>query len=153
MKPDKQISFSAMPKGMADEIKKMTFQLGHGCECGEKLTQANIKTKTKCESKEALENHIIYPTFSLLDDIQQLTQHWVLLVEINAVHSDQSDFPDFITGFTATSEFGIVAVNQLYFFEEECLFDWEELKEGYTLAILYAQKNKKDGEPYFSKKS
>ena len=137
--------FSMMPKGIAEDVKKLIFQMGHGCECGEKLTEENIKTKTKCESKEALENHIIYPTFSLLEKIQQFTQHWVLFVEINSIKSDDADFAEYVTGFSATSEFGIVKVNNIHFFEGECSFNWEDLKEGYTLAILYAQKNKKNG--------
>lgn len=68
-----------------------SFKEGYTCECGETIDERNVKTKTRCTSKEALENHVIFPTFSLLDKVQTLVQHWVLFVEIETIQNDKSE--------------------------------------------------------------
>ena len=141
------------PKVHADKIKLDHFKNGATCECGEELNEDNATTKTKCVSREALENHIIFPTYSLLDNIEDFTQHWVLLVEIFTMHNFKNDpikahYRDpnncviYVSTFSALYELVLVSLQHIHLFNGENTFDCSELKTGHTMALLYAKRYK-----------
>lgn len=120
-------------------LKMGHFKKGYACDCGEELSESNIHSKTTCESNEALSNHIVFPTKSLLPDVRQNidgSSHWALLIEIFKVNRSTLG-PIAISGFTQLEEYTIVDMQALR--NLGGVFEWAGLKEGHTLAILYAQ--------------
>lgn len=138
-----------MNDSMVFEFKKTQFERGYLCECGEEISSENFHKKTTCTSNEALTNHIIFPTLSLLktfarpSPLQKVPRNWALLVQLHHVKKRVG----IVTGFTHLQEYIMVNLQHVK-------NDLSDLKTGYTLAILNPEVgNDQEGGYIFSKLS
>ena len=132
------------------------------CECGydpfSAYTLAFIRTKDEIKIKNKdeetcpvnlpLGNHITFPSLKMLpktDEVKELfynshdgfpKRHWCLLVELNEkIKEDKTS--KIWSGYTVFGE-NIKLVIESQENEKPTQFDWSDLKQGNTVAILYA---------------
>ena len=109
--------------------KHEMFMRGATCSCGAEITETSCD-KEKCDSTDVLENHNIFPTFSLLDRCKN--GHWAYIVEINEVVNTNTFW-----GFTPLNEMVFVGFYKL----PATTFSFSDFKPGNTAIILYAKQN------------
>jgi hypothetical protein len=120
------------------------------CYCGYDAKE-NSRPKIDCPINVALSNHIAFPSFDYLNNTDRESpsktyfnretskplRHWAFIIEI-----DQIDFASSkLTGFTNYGEEATVKFDFFFFSATPDTFSWSDLKEGNTLAILYAEKH------------
>jgi hypothetical protein len=135
--------YNNMDDSLMFQFRMSQFERGSKCECGEKISSENVHLKKSCSSNEALTNHIIFPTRSILARPGLAARHWALLVEIKNVKKASG----FVSGFTHLQEFCTVNLRDIDYSNEsnERTFDWADMMVGYTLAVLYAEVNEVSG--------
>ena len=137
------------------EIKSMSFLMGSQCQCGAKISSEK-EIVPMCDTRDALCNHVIYPTFSLLkfnkdssyrnDDEREKNnclEHTALLVDLCKIPMHEQRAVGAM-GFTNANEKTIVDLRRLYSGENN-QFPWSNLKVGHTLAVLYPKRDEKSG--------
>jgi hypothetical protein len=120
------------------QTKNNHFREGAGCDCGAVINETSYDKKT-CEATKALANHMVFPTYKLLDKCNKKDNlnHWAFIVEINSI-VDHSTF----YGFTPLDE--IVFLGYDYFDQETVTtFSYSDIKVGHTVVALYAEKEPK----------
>ena len=134
------------------QIKISAFEMGTTCDCGAKISSKKSCTKKTCSSTEALSNHVLFPTYSLLSEwkgsydferAEGTPRHWAILVDICMIKKHK-DLPVAVTGFTSLEEMTMINLTEM-FLNEYVGFSWDNVKSGHTIAVLYAQKDTNTG--------
>ena len=130
------------------QFKMSQFDRGIYCECGEKINSKNVCQKKTCLTNKALENHVVFPTQSLLKELklqsksESLPFHWALMVEIAEIYrEDGISHPLAVSGFTSLEEYSVIDLQNLPYMDQPPTFPWSDIKVGYTIAVLYAQRD------------
>jgi hypothetical protein len=119
------------------ELKKGMFLMGARCECGANIKE-NLCDKKSCEATKALANHLIYPTYSILDNCKKNygCNHWALIVEVCKITKSSNGQTDLIHGFTSLNEFVLVCFNDI---KPDKATKFSNINIGNSIVILYAE--------------
>jgi hypothetical protein len=118
------------------QTKSDLFKMGAECDCGAKIDETSC-SKSTCETTIALENHLIYPTFSLLDKCKHNANHWAFIIEISQRKKILNQ-PEFLMGFTPLNEMVYLSFNNL---GQDDVTKFSNIKAGQTLVVLYAEQD------------
>lgn len=133
------------------QMRGATFMMGAKCNCGAKISSEK-EIKLVCDAKDALCNHILFPTFSLLKlegssyETDNYPRHFALLVDVCKIPMHEG-LPMGAIGFTPANEKTFVDLRRLFSTKNEVNgeFSSPNLKVGYTVAVLYARRSEKCG--------
>ena len=138
------------------KMKMEQFERGFKCICGQLITTKNAMIKNVCECKEALKNHVTFPTYSALRkrngdiyDNQEVTvspSHWILLAEVHLIQKTKG-MPVYVLAFTPQNEYVTIELDKVYnlLLLGDSTFRFSDLEMGHTIALLYAQVDEENG--------
>ena len=94
---------------------KGMFEMGANCDCGAKISAKSV-SKNKCEATIALANHLVYPTYCILDRVEEdaSVKHWALVLDICKIATNET-MHYFFQGFTHQNEVILFAAFTTYF--------------------------------------
>ena len=117
------------------------------CDCG--YVPNGFSSHDKCPIKLALHNHISFPSFELMTELDDPStiyynmdyicgpkRHWAAILQI------KNNISFMRPGIIGVNQFGEEVLVHFYHDKDEIpmTFSWDDLREDYTLAILYPEK-------------
>lgn len=121
------------------------------CESNLNIVEDNMSKKVTCPVRYGLSNHVTFPPVSVMSNVNEASDiyydtetgtpkhHWAVILEINHIleHTDKRGFGGFNLFGDEIHVYFDIENN-----EEPTTFSWMDLKEGNTMAILYAEQKK-----------
>jgi hypothetical protein len=127
-------------------FKNDLFIKGEKCDCGAIISEKKCDKNT-CNSTNALINHFVFPTFSLLDKLQKKENsqynHWAYMVEVCKKKTKEYGFYQIVEGFSLLNEYASISFDRLRQ-DQASKISFSDIKPGYTVVVLYAKQDDKD---------
>lgn len=126
------------------------------CSCGYKPKSDSIEKFTYCTETRALKNHITFPSFEFLSDVNNPSEfffkleednivpkrHWAFLIEID------ENLNSTVPAFCGHTRYGERVKVEFHHEPDDkaTSFSWSDIQKENTMAILYCEKKTLNGE-------